>query len=220
MSGTAKRKGLGTLTEFLGRIIPSLPRIPIKWVKFYLGPTGGELLRRCLAEAFRFDPRFEEIGSFLVVVPGGYDHDTALTKFKEEHCGEFGYYDTSLTDTNFAKTAKLTPGRKFRVKMLAVKSGQVVSSDDCLKVIAAHKGVLTGAQGVTLAYEQGKSYMSCKGKWFVSFDNSENLPYLNDCHEVPCMVTDTNDSFVFSFGGFEDDWRDYFVLLCFCDEKS
>lgn len=225
MSGTPDTKedkvempGLGV--SFIGVIVASLPRVlPIAWIKYWL--NHGKELRDKFAALFKDDPRFEEIGSFPVIVPEGYEHETVLTKFKEEHCGEFCYYDPSLTDANFAKTSKLTPGRKFRVKMIAIKSRQVVSSDDCLRIIAANKGVLTGAQGVILAYEQGKSNMSRKGTWFVSFDNSENLPYLNDSYEVPCIVTaDTNDGFVFSLDYFEDDWCDNHVLLCFCDEES
>lgn len=225
MSGTPDTKEdkvemPGLWANFIGVIVASLPRIlPIAWIKYWL--NHGEELRDKLAALFKHDPRFEEIGSFPVVVPDGYNHGTVIADLHREHHNEFYRWDDASNDFNYANPSNvLTPGHRFKVKMFAVKCEQVVSAGDCLKVLAAYKGVLTGAQGAALAYQQGKSYMSYKYKGFVSFDKKDNLPVLNGYHRVPNVLADTDGSFCWGLDHFDDDWYESSVLLCFCNEES
>jgi hypothetical protein len=165
------------------------------------------------------DPRFEYLKTIEVTVPEGYDHDTRLTTFgTPERRKEFYYYHEGLTDANFAEkaTSKLIGGRKFAVKIFGIKKDQVVTSEDCLAQIKRVNGILTGAQGASLVYEQKKAELP-KGKYYVSFDEKEALPVLGGYHGVPCVDANSDGAFEFNLGYFEHDWLDDRCLLCFCD---
>ena len=100
------------------------------------------------------DDRFDLVTSFDVVVPKNYNHATRLGTFRETHGKEFYYYDNAITDANYAKvTTKLTPERKLKVKIFQITTR--VSSEDCLGFLRGQKAILLGAQGASLAYEQG-----------------------------------------------------------------
>lgn len=164
------------------------------------------------------DKRFEQVGEFNVVVPEGYDHTTRLAKFSNEHRKEFNYYNDAITDKNFSQaTVQLTPGHKFNVKVFQIK--ETVTSVDCLGFLKSQKAILVGAQGVSLAYEQGKSKLPVN-RWSVSFDERKAL-WWDDSdgnHRVPCVRRNSVDSFKFSLGNFIGAWHDDDCLLCFCDE--
>ena len=170
------------------------------------------------------DNRFKLINTFEVMVREGYAHATRLDTFRAEHQGEenpeFYFYNDAITDENYAKkaTTKLTPGRKFLVKMFAIT--ERVTSDDCMKKLRQEKGVLVGAQGASLAYEQGKGQL-IKGKWHISFDKKDVLwQDSRGRHRVPYVSAHSDGDFMFVLGTFEDDWHGYNVLLCFCDQES
>ena len=63
-------------------------------------------------------PRFQLIRIFELAVPSDYNHATQLASFAERNRKGFCYYNEGVTDANFAKvTNRLTPGRKFQVKV-------------------------------------------------------------------------------------------------------
>ncbi len=170
--------------------------------------------------------KFELLTTFQLTVPDGYNHSTRLTDFKavyqpevetEEKKKQFYYYNENITDANFGKaTIQLAPGRKFQVKIFGIKSGKSVSSEECLVKIKSENGLLVGAQGASLAYEQGKASLP-KGKWSISFDEKDALWFGDGDHRMPYVHAYSGGDFVFdlvSFGGF---WSDGFCLLCFCD---
>ncbi len=181
--------------------------------------SGGNKLARAMRAALTtgvvVDDRFELVDSFDVVVPDGYDHATRLGTFWREHGEEFDCYNPSITDENYSgATNKLVPGRGFRVKVFQIRG--VVSSDDCLAHLRSQKAVLVGAQGASLAYEQGKNMLPVN-RWSVSFDDKDAL--LEDpsgWHWVPDVLRHSDGSFRFNLGQFELNWNDGFCLLCFC----
>ncbi len=170
--------------------------------------------------------KFELLTTFEVTVPADYNHATRLTDFKEmyqpeveteEKKKQFYYYNPNITDANFSKaTTQLVPGRKFQVKIFGIKSGKSVSSDECLNKLRSENAVLVGAQGASLAYEQGKVNLP-KGKWHVSFDEKDALWFDGGDHGVPCVFAYSGGDFRFRLGYFEGGWGDNYCLLCFCD---
>lgn len=167
------------------------------------------------------DSRFKFLKSFEVIVQEGYNHATRLDTFHAAHQNEenkeFYFYNDAITDVNYAPiaTTKLTPGRKFMVKVFGIIDR--VSSVDCLTKIKTEKGTLVGAQGASLAYEQKKEQLP-KGKWALSFDEKEALWRDPDgSHRVPSVGARTGGDFYFDLAHFENDWDSDVVLLCFCD---
>ena len=171
-----------------------------------------------VVDGAKMDDRFTHITTFEVTVPDSYDHATRLDTFAVAHKSEFCYgYNSNITDANYSKaTVQLTPGRKFQVKVFGIKSGEVVTSDDCLVKLCSEKAVLVGAQGASLAYEQGKDKLP-KGKWSVSFDEKDALWYDGVYHWVPFVDRRSGGRFSFGLGSFEGGWNGDDCLLCFCD---
>ncbi len=164
--------------------------------------------------------KFELLTTFEVTVPEGYNHASHLDTFKVAHESEFYYYNPNITDANYGRaTMKLVPGRKFQVKVFGIWRGKQVTSDECLDKLRYENGVLVGAQGASLAYEQGKANLP-KGKWHASFDEKEALWYDEGYHGVPCVDAYSDGAFEFDLGSFEDGWDDCYCLLCFCDLPS
>lgn len=170
------------------------------------------------------DNRFELLKRFDITVPEGYKHATRLNTFRATHQSEekkeFHYYSDAITDANFAAkaTTKLAPGREFTVKVFGIT--ERVSSEDCLAKLRSEKAVLVGAQGASLAYEQGKDELP-KGKWSISFDEKKALwQDSGGRHRVPGVVAGLDGVFRFDLDFFVSDWPSVFVLLCFCDKES
>ena len=162
------------------------------------------------------DKRFEQVGEFSVTVSKGYNHATRLAKFSDEHYREFNYYNDAITDMNYSEaTTKLVADRKFKVKVFQIK--KTVTSVDCLQFLKSKKAVLVGAQGASLAYEQGKNQLPLN-RWSVSFDEKKALwQSAVGYHGVPFVHRCSDDGFGFRLGRFEGDWDGDSCLLCFCD---
>lgn len=165
--------------------------------------------------------KFELLTTFEITVPADYDHATRLDTFRAVHQNEenkeFYFYNDAITDANYAEkaTTKLLPGRRFAVKVFGIKKR--VTSDECLDKIRLEKGIFTGAQGASLAYEQKKEELP-KGKWSISFDEKEALWQGADGYRrVPGFDAGSGGGFGFGLGGFGPDWDSGYVLLCFCD---
>ena len=152
-----------------------------------------------------------------IIVPDDFDHRICLTAFRTECEKQFGHFNPDSTDKNFAKaTVKLTPGRKFRLKLIPIKKGKVVSSDDCLARLKQEKAVLTSAQGLTLVYRQAKDKLS-RGKYYPCFDEQENLPVVDGYRRVPYLGVCSDGVFYWDLGDFADSWNGGVVLVCLCD---
>ncbi len=161
------------------------------------------------------DPRFSLLKTIEIMVPADYDHATRLDTFRRKHGKEFYYYNSSLTDENFDKaTTRLVPGQKLKVKVFQITKS--VSSEDCLNFLKSQNAILAGAQGASLAYEQGKDQLA-KGRWYVSFDEKDTLPRLDGYHRVPYVGANSDGDFKFGLGIFGSDWASDYCLLCFGD---
>ncbi|MBU4284801.1 hypothetical protein KKF60_01645, partial [Patescibacteria group bacterium] len=77
--------------------------------------------------------------------------------------------------------------------------------------------VLTGAQGVSLVFEQKREDLP-KGYWYVSFDEKEALwKDADGSHRVPHVRRYSGGDWYFDLGTFENVWYNDHCLLCFCD---
>ncbi|MBI4262188.1 hypothetical protein HY624_01535, partial [Candidatus Uhrbacteria bacterium] len=177
----------------------------------------GEMELLCNVSGAELDSPFVLVTTFSVVVPADYDHATRLATFRRLHGSEFTHYNGDMTDEHFRNaTVKLTPGRKFLVKVFQITSS-MVSPEECLTLITREQGVLVGAQGATLAYEQGKDHLP-KGRWHISFDEKEALwEDASGLHRVPLVGAYADGSFGFDLGIFVDGWDGDRCLLCFCE---
>ncbi len=165
----------------------------------------------------QLDNRFELVTTFEIIVPADYVHASRMTTFGEAHQKGFYYYNPNLTDDNFAKTPALVPGKKFLVKAFQIKGR--VTSDDCLTHLKRVKAALTGAQGASLVYEQKKDELP-KGRWSLSFDEKDNLPFIDGGHGVPGVRRASDGGFEFDLDRFEGDWDGRCVLLAFCGSPA
>ena len=183
------------------------------------GNKQAKAMYAALTSGTQVDDRFELVGTFDVAVPEGYDHATRLGTFGTKHRKEFYYYNDAITDKNYSRaTTKLSPGRKFKVKVFQIK--ETVTSDDCMAHLRSQKAVLVGAQGASLAYEQGKDKLPVN-RWSVSFDEKAALwKDAGGDHRVPFVHRYSGGGFKFSLGCFEFDWGGGLCLLCFCDLES
>ena len=162
------------------------------------------------------DPRFKLLNTFSITVPDWYDHATRLDAFRARYEKEFYSFNSNITDKNFSKaTITLVPGQRFTVKVFQIT--ERVSSKDCLDHLRSENAKLLGAQGVSLAYEQGKEQLPV-GRWAVSFDEREALwEDADGDHRVPYVYRFSDGGFEFRLGIFEDYWDDCHCLLSFCD---
>jgi hypothetical protein len=181
------------------------------------GNRKAQAMLAALLGGHLIDEHFEIISSFDIVVPEGYDHATRLDTFRREHELEFRHFNSAITDANYAApaTSKLVPDQKLKCKVVRIKES--VSSDDCLDFLKSQKARLIGAQGISLAYEQGKNKLP-KGRFYASFDEKDALWKDSDGnHRVPGVRAYSDGDFGFFLGGFEVDWGVGDGLLCFCD---
>lgn len=164
------------------------------------------------------DTRFELVKTLAIVVPDDYVHETRLASFAEAHRREFYYYDDNITDKNFSKaTTQLKPGQRLKVDVFQIK--EMVSSEDCLAFLHNQKALLVGAQGASLVHEQKHDELP-KDKWYISFDEKENLWQDADGRRrVPNISADSDGDFDFGLGDFELPWDVNFCLLSFRDAE-
>ena len=227
---TAKRKP--TMDEMEILLVNRIPDLIRRYKEGGLDPVGVNATLQMVAEGTIITEqktvavtppkpkpeKLELLTTFEVTVPADYNHATQLDSFRAAHQSEtkkeFYHYNPNLTDANFTKTPALIPGKKFLVKAFQIKGS--VTSDDCLAQLRRVKATLTGAQGVSLAYEQAKDKLPIS-RWSLSFDEKDNLPFVGGCHGVPDVHRHSDGDFEFDLGDFEIDWHDDCVLLAFCD---
>ena len=184
-----------------------------------IGSKDNELARKVVnfiqCEGVGVDSRFPLMKEFKLTIPTNYAHANRLNLFGAEHKKEFYGYNNDITDKNFAKVShQLVPGKTYKVKLFGVTKR--VTSDDCLGVYRVNKAYYAGAQGASVMYEYAKEEF-IKGKWHCSFDEKENLPFVDGSPWVPYVCSYTDGGFFFLLGSFEDDWSDGLVLVLFCD---
>ncbi|MCL5012114.1 MAG: hypothetical protein M1320_01695 [Patescibacteria group bacterium] len=189
-------------------------------------PFNAQLLRIHLQNAIEgkfntlVDPRFEFIKQFKLTVPTDYNHASQLATFAKDHKKEFYSYDDNITDTNFAKaTNKLVPGKTYTVKIFGIK--QTIQSRDGLGLVVSQKGILAGAQGVSLVYQLAKDELPKDNKSYLSFDEESALSVGSfGYHRVPGVRHYVDDTFAFGLGDFGHAWDSGNCVLCFCNSDD
>lgn len=155
----------------------------------------------------------------IITVPEGYDHATQLSSFQKKNRKKFYYYNEDITDTHFSNPSRiLKPGDKLRVRAFRQIVSSTTMSEERMAFLATHKAVHTGAQGITLVFEQKRNELP-KGYWYASFDEKERL--WEDAvgnHGVPYVGADSDGDFSLGLGDFGDVWDDDDAFLCLCDE--
>jgi len=111
---------------------------------------------------------FELIKTFALTVPPDYDHDTQLTKFRQQHRRRFSYFNDEITDKKLGSVShQLTPGQTYSIDLCRIT--RTVSSPECLDFLKARQAMLVGAQGLSVAWQRNRQEFP-RGKWLVSFD--------------------------------------------------
>ena len=181
--------------------------------------NGGKMqagIKEVMSKLSIADQRFQLLNTFELVVPKNYEHKNRLDSFRKAHKKEFYFYNDAITDKNFSKaTTKLTPGRKFKVKIFQIT--ERVTSENCMDFLKTQNAVLVGAQGASLVYELKKEQLPM-GKWSVSFDEKDALWEDSDGdHRVPSVSRYSGGGWEFNLGIFGIDWGADDCLVCFCD---
>ena len=151
-----------------------------------------------------------------VTIPMDYNSDTCVDDYasKVKNLKTTYCYNDALTSKNFPNPSnKLVPGKTYTLKLIPIL--ETVQSEDCLMELDRHNALLVGAQGLPVV----DTALLPKGKWYVSFDQKENLWKDSDGYRrVPGVYACDDGAFEFYLGRFERDWHAVNVLLCFCDK--
>jgi hypothetical protein len=162
------------------------------------------------------DKRFELLIDFgIITVPENYVHGEELSSLNRD---KFYYFNEAITNTNFSNPTRiLKPGDKLWVRAFKQIIPGTTTSEERMKFLATQNAIHTGAQGASLVWKQKRDLLP-KGYWYCSFDEKERLwKDADGYHRVPCVGAYSDGDFRFDLGRFEDDWRDVYCLLCFCD---
>jgi hypothetical protein len=164
------------------------------------------------------DKRFVFKTSFDIVVPEDYDHDTRLGVFIHKHGHEFNRYEMNINDRAYVNKAliRLTPGQRIKCKVFWI-NGEVCFHD-CFRFLMDQNATLLNAQGITLAYEQGKDNLPI-GRHYVSFDVEDSLLKHSVTHNLtlPCLDVCSDYKYAFDLRVISA-LEDRAGLLCFCNE--
>lgn len=154
----------------------------------------------------------------LITVPPDYDHASRLTTFSKQNCEQFSYYHDAITDVNFSNPTRiLKPGDKLWVRVFKQIVVGTTTSEERMAFLATQKAIHTGAQGVSLVFDQKRDQLP-KGLWYSSFDEKDRLwRDAGGNHRVPDLDAGSDGDFTLYLGHFEDVWRDNFAFLCFGD---
>jgi len=155
----------------------------------------------------------------IITVPEDYDRTKSLAKFAEKYRDEFLHYNKDITDANFANPSRILKAgdQLWTYAFKQAVSGRTTSTER-LDFIRSRQGILTGAQGASLVFEQKRNQLP-KGYWYYSFDQKDAL--WKDAaggHRVPCVGRHSGDVFEFDLGYFEGGWGDVDCFLVFCDK--
>ncbi len=150
-----------------------------------------------------------------------HEHSSSLTSFAKMHKTSFYLFDEKMTDQNYAQVStKLVAGDRYSVKMFKIVGFFTVK--DCFDLISANNAKLVGAQGLVMAYLQGRKHLQALGNTdIISLDTRENLPKVyNNFADVPRMKVMPPTLMVFDFVAFLDltHLGEEYTLLLFCKE--
>ena len=150
----------------------------------------------------------------IITVSDDYVREKRLTTFGKN----LYYYDDKITDKNFPNpTRVLKPGDKLRVRAFEQFVGDTTTSEERMAFWATQKAIHTGAQGLSLVFEQKRDQLP-KGKRYASFDEPDRFwEDADGRHGMPIMDCRSDGVFGFYLGYFEGVWSGDDAFLCFCD---
>jgi len=164
--------------------------------------------------------KFTFFKSFNITVPADYQHDNQLSKFAKNNKQKFGYYNDKINDANFNKVShQPESGKTYEAMMWFINKNETPSSEEILQLLAENRILLTGAQGLSVVFEQ-KPEEFPKNKYTVSFDEKDNLWYADGDHHVPGINRDSDDAYNFNLGYFEYDWNGVYCVFGLRDLQS
>ena len=155
----------------------------------------------------------------VITVPDDYVHGTCLGTFFKENGKKLYDFNKNITDTNFPNPSRiLKPGDKLRVRVFhQIVSGSTTSKERMDFLEKQERNVYTGAQGVSLVFEQKRDLLP-KGKWYASFDEADRLwKDFDGYHRVPGVGADSDGGFDVLLGDLEFDWDDNNAFFSFSD---
>ena len=118
--------------------------------------------------------KFRCIKEFNITIPNNYQHEVQLKRFSELRDTKCSYYNSIITDHNFARvTHKLIPGKTYAVRIYQIL--KTVTSENCLAFLKLENAVLVGPQGLSLLFEKNQSAFPLDA-YLLSFDKREVLP--------------------------------------------
>jgi hypothetical protein len=160
---------------------------------------------------------FVDLG--IITVPDDYVHGERLAMFGKQNRKKFYYYNDAISDANFPNPNRiLKPRDKLRVRAFKQIVSGTTTSEERMAFLATQKAVHTGAQGVSLVWDQKRDQLP-KGYWYASLDEKDRLwRDVDGYHRVPFVYRYSDGDFWFYLGPFEIGWYGVHCLLCFCDE--
>ncbi len=215
----------------------------IEHFEWFLGLRKDECDKFVIKANSIIDNCFKLVNTFPLTVPEDYDHATCLDSFRklknDQVAHMFDFYRHS--DAEFSDvTTKLVPGLRFKVKVFQVK--ELVSCEECLVLLESEKAVLTGVQGLVLAYQLAKDQFPLvgddsvisRGTDFVSLDKKTSFRAneYSGQRSVPSIGIRWGSGIIsgsiikvreFSSGShvyFDSCLGTGFCILCFCDLPS
>lgn len=154
----------------------------------------------------------------VITVPNSYIHSEQLEKFCQQNVKRFLYFNTEINDKNFSNpTRVLCPGDKLHVRAWKQTSPKPSTSEERLEFLATKKAIYTGAQGLSLVFEQRREELP-KRMFYSSYDEKARLwKDAGGDHRVPRLCCFVEGRFEFNCGFFEDDSPGGDCLLSFTE---
>ena len=157
----------------------------------------------------------------IITVPADYDHASQLDAFMKKNRKKFYSVNENITDANFPNPSRiLKPGDRLWVRAHKQVVSGTTTSEERMAFLATLNSHHTGAQGVSLVFEQKRDQLP-KGYWYLSFDEKKRLwEDAERSHRVPEVDVGSDGDFDFDLGYFEEPWDGLDVVLSFCDVPS
>ncbi len=151
----------------------------------------------------------------VITVP----EDCRLSTFSRENRRQFIYYEEAINDANFSNPTRiLKPGDKLGVQAFRQAVPSQTTSEERLEFCRRQeRGVLVGARGVSLVFDQ-KRHLLPRGLWYSSLDQRERLwKDARGCYGVPNLVVLRSGYFDFDLRCFEQPRDESYAFFTFRD---
>jgi hypothetical protein len=154
----------------------------------------------------------------LIIVPGDYEHTTQLAKFRSRYKGKFNCHE-NFTDDNFPNPSRiLKSGDKLRVRLFRQNFEGRSTTEERLAFLASQNAIYTGAQGMTLVFEQKRDWLPREGR-YLSFDEKSRLWKDSvEFHRLPCIRVEPKGVFSIGLDLFENDSDHSSIILGFFED--